>query len=221
MSTTLQKPQRSFSLQKFSLKSSERHLTPEKSKQIIRNRIKDLRSSKFSQMFTKRNHNDVLYSDYRDLRFASAKKTRKKSSSIEKEGDLNEVLKVPISKIVIKRKRTLKHFDNLIEKCEKAQKSYVHAEVVSGDCTNFTDAGRLKRTIERFQVLNNDKLVYSKTEKLLKNDSKVIRGEIGYSEQIKNQKSCIWKQRSGFLNRRTDKLIANIAIRLKQNKGFD
>lgn len=219
MLSKLQKAQRSISLKKFTSSSNDRFLTPEKSKQSVRNSNKNLKSSKFSRMFAKRNHADVVLSNYRDIGFRSkVKRQNTLSSSMEK---YSCEMQRPISgKIVVKRQRALENFDQLIEKCESVKKSCDLTDVITGEKAVNGDIGRLRKTIEMFQNVNDNKLHYSKTEKMLKSDSKKLRGQIGYSERHKNKGSCIWKQRSGFLNRKTDKLIAQVAIRLKHTEAF-
>lgn len=220
MLNKLQKAQRSISLKKFTVSSNDRFLTPEKSKQSVRNSNKNLKSSKFSRMFTKRNHADSILGNYRDLGYRSIirRKNTFSSSSVEKNSC---EMQRPISgKFFVKKQKALENFDNLIEKCENVKKSCDLTEVITGEKAVNGDIGRLRKSIEMFQKVNENKLNYSKTEKMLKSDSKKLRGQIGFSERHKNKGSCIWKQRSGFLNRKTDKLIAHIAIRLKHTEAF-
>jgi hypothetical protein len=130
-----------------------------------------------------------------------------------------DIRKHPSKKILIKRQKTLENFNDLIEKCKVVRSKVQNSQVVE-ECKQFNvDLGRLKKNIEKIQVDEDSRRkIHSKTEKMLKKDSKRLRNQIEFSERKSNQKCCIWKHRSGFLNRKTDKLIADIQIRLRHNE---
>lgn len=214
---------RSKSMDKFKSKTSSRLSSPEKSKEKYRNNIKALRSSKFSQLFTKQSHKDILLVNYRDLRFTNnVKKYNTSASSHENlSPQPNEANKVK-GKITIKRQKTLESFNDIIHKCKVIQKEFKVDDVVKGCKKLGVDLGRLKRSIEHFQVNEDSKRkIHSKTEKMLRNDSRRLRNQIEFSERKANKKCCIWKQKSGFLNRKTDKLIADVETRLRSREGFE
>lgn len=129
--------------------------------------------------------------------------------------------KIRISRTDRNKMQRLDSLDHLVKKCTDIRSDFNSSNALNG-IKNYSDSmGSLGKAIEKFQFddITNAHEEVLESEELMRNDSRNIRQQISYVENIRKRSKQVWKFQSHAISRKTERLVASIAKKLNE-KNF-
>lgn len=108
--------------------------------------------------------------------------------------------------------------NNLVQKCIKVRSDFYNPNALSG-IKNYSDSmGNLKKAIEKcqFEEQHRNDTEPLQSEDILRDDSKMLRQQMCYVENLRKKSKQVWKFQSHAISRRTERLVASIARKLNE-----
>ncbi|OMJ80793.1 hypothetical protein SteCoe_18846 [Stentor coeruleus] len=129
--------------------------------------------------------------------------------------------KIRISRTDRNKRQRLDSLDHLVKKCTEIQDDFNSSSALTGIKKYSNSMESLGKAIEKFQFedLTNAHEEVLESEDLMRNDSKNIRQQISYVENIRKKSKQVWKFQSHAISRKTERLVALIAKKLNE-KNF-
>ncbi len=121
--------------------------------------------------------------------------------------------KLTSSKNAQKKQMRVESLSNIMQRCTKVKEAFYFQDIFMRHWRFNQDLCKLEKAIEKCK--DPDSLSPLKSEVILRSDSRALRQQLSFSEKHRKQTKGIWKYTSPAISKKTNKLVASVAKKLK------